>query len=84
MADTLTDDVPKQQGNVAGNALNPNTSTEPEVHIKTNEVEADLKTPLLNLRPNANNSKASSPAKACGNGEMSTEEDALINNTENL
>lgn len=80
----LIDDVPKQQGNVLGNALNTNTSIEPEVHVKVNEVELDLKTPLLNLKPNANTSKASSPAKACGNGEMSTEEDALINNTENL
>lgn len=79
--------MPKQ---VVANVTKPNEATaETEIHLKMEDTDAvaDIKTPLLLLsseNKGQQQQKSISPAKACGNGEMSTEEDALINHTENL
>lgn len=73
--------MPVQQG-IIGNILNPISET--EVQLKLEETEADIKTPLLNLKTNANSSKSASPLKDCANGEMTTEEDALITTEETM
>ncbi|XP_059220798.1 adenylate cyclase type 3 [Stomoxys calcitrans] len=87
----LRDDIPKQT--VVANVGNPTDATaETEIHLKMDETEAaDIKTPLLQLASDTKcqqqqqqQLKNISPAKVCGNGEMSTEEDSLINHTENL
>uniref|UniRef100_A0A1I8MJ11 Adenylate cyclase type 3 n=1 Tax=Musca domestica TaxID=7370 RepID=A0A1I8MJ11_MUSDO len=83
----LRDDMPKQ---TVANVSSINEATaETEIHLKMeSETDGggDIKTPLLQLSSENKcpSMKDISPAKACGNGEMSTEEDALINNTENL
>ncbi|XP_065358366.1 adenylate cyclase type 3 [Calliphora vicina] len=75
------DDIPVQQGMI-GNIVNP--TSESEVHLKLDDTDAaDIKTPLLNLKTNAN-SKSASPIKVCANGEMTTEEDALITTEETM
>lgn len=56
---------------------------ETEVHLKLEDTEADIKTPLLNLKTNTN-SKSASPIKDCANGAMTTEEDALITTEETM
>lgn len=72
--------MPIQQG-IIGNITNP--TLEAEVNLKLDDTEADIKTPLLNLKANAN-SKSASPIKDCANGEMTTEEDALITTEETM